>query len=171
MAQAQGQGPNFRLDERRGGRGPAAPYKAKTYTLDEQKEKLKAYLEIPRDLWPLIRAGTHVRYYTREAGGGEKFNSGGFVKQNPYDTEVRGGPEKKRFFRLQNGFVEKARGYAAWIAAYEDVTRVYAKCDASVMAVVQMLGASVASLNENMKSMAAFSKKLGERLEALEARR
>lgn len=165
------QGPNFRLDDKRGGRGPAAPYVAKTYTPEEQKAKLADYLEIPRKVWHLVRPGTHIRYYTREAGGGEKFNSGGFVKQNPYDTEVRGGPEKKRFFRLQNGFVEKARDYAAWIAAYEDVIRVYAKCDGGVMAVVEMLGAAVVTLNENLKTVAAYGKKLEARIEALETRR
>lgn len=147
--------------------GPDRPHAAKTWTAEEQAEKLAGYLEVPPDLWEHIRYGTHVRYVTRD----NKFRPGGFILKNPFDTKPQGSGEEKRFMKLQNGFSDKARGYAQWIAAYEDLAKVYMKPDAAVLIMVQNLEEGVRGLNENIRKLAEHSKKLEQRLAALEQRR
>jgi hypothetical protein len=153
--------------EDRGGAGPAAPKLARVWTPEEQAEKLHGYLEIPPEYWSEVRYGTHVRYFSKAEG----FRPGGFVAKNPFDTKPKGGGVEKRFMKLQNGFSEKAHGYAQWIVAYEDLSRVFIKPDAAVFVMLQSLEVAVKGLNENVRKVAEHSKRLEARLAQLEARR
>lgn len=147
--------------------GPAKPAAARVYTAEEQAEKLHGYLEIAPEHWELIRYGTHLRYYLKTG----EFRTGGFVLKNPFDTKPHGAPAEKRFIRLQNGFDPKARGYAAWLAAYEDLGRVFIKPDAGVHTVQASLEAAVRGLNENIRKLAEHARRLELRLAQLEQRR
>lgn len=162
----------FALDKKKGGAAPDKTHKATTYTADEQKEMLNGYVEIPEDLWPLVRYGTHMRYVTKAHEGKESlFRVGGFVTKNPLDAKTKGGKEEKRFMRLQSGFDKKGRGYAEWVVAYEDIQTLYIKPDASAMAVQRALEKAVTALNTNIRKLAAHSTKLEKRLEQLERSR
>ena len=152
----------FELDGRDG--GPDKPHAARVWTAEEQAEKLSGYLEVAPEYWDQIRYGTHVRYITK-AG---EFRPGGFVLKNPFDTKPRGAAEEKRFIKLQNGFNDKARGYSQWIAAYEDIAKIYMKPDAGVLMMMQSLETAVRGLNENIRKLAEHSKKLEQRIAALE---
>lgn len=140
---------------KRTGEAKRAP---RTWTAEEQAEKLQGYLEIPRDHWAQIRYGTHVRYIT-EADG---FRTGGFVLRNPFGT---GG---KQYIRLQNGFNQKANGYAQWVVDYEKAVKIFVKPDAAVMVMMKSLEASVLGLNRNIRKIAEHARKLEARLAALE---
>lgn len=146
--------------------GPATAHRARVWTADEQAEKLNGYIEIAPDLWDQIRYGTHMRYITK-AG---EFRSGGFVLKNPFDTKSRGAATEKRFIKLQNGFSDKTPGYQQWLAAYEDIAKVYVKPDATVLTMLRNLETAVHGLNENIKKVAEYSKKLEARLTAVEKR-
>jgi hypothetical protein len=155
----------FELEGRDGGPDQKKP--AHVWTPAEQAEKLHGYLEVDPPYWDLIRYGTHVRYYTK-AG---EFRVGGFVSKNPYDVKPRGEAVEKRFMRLQNGFNDKARGYASWLMAYEDTARVFIKPDAGVLMMIKNLEAAVKGLNENIRKLAEHAKRLDARVAALEGRR
>jgi len=148
----------FELSGRRG--GPAPPHAARTWTLEEQVEKLKGYVEVSPVYWDQVRYGTHVRYYTKKDG----FRTGGFVLKNPLDTKG----QDKRFMKLQNGFSEKAHGYQQWVVSYSDLDKVYVKPDAAVLMLTQDLEAGVRTLNENIRKVAEHTKKLEARIAALE---
>jgi hypothetical protein len=152
----------FDLEGRDG--GPERPHAARVWTAEEQAEKLNGYLEIAPEFWEQIRYGTHVRYVTK-AGD---FRPGGFVLKNPFDTKPKGGTVEKRFMKLQNGFNDKARGYASWLLAFEDAAKIYIKPDAGVLMVLQSLETAVRGLNENIRKLAEHSKKLEQRIAALE---
>lgn len=153
----------FDLDEKRD--GPDRVHKSKVWTLEEQEEKLKGYLEIPPEFWDLIKHNSHVRYFTKEDG----FRPGGFVLQNPFDYTPKGGNNERRAMKFQNGFYPKAPGYAQWIAAYEDVTKFYMKSDASVSMMLQSLEIAIKGLNDNIRKLADHSKKNDARITALES--
>lgn len=138
----------------------------RVWTLEEQSDRLSGYLEIPPAYWDQIRYGKHVRYFTKAEG----YRPGGFVLKNPFDTKPKGGAEDKRFIKLQNGFFEKARGYAQWIVAYEDIEKIYVKPDAEVLVTLQSLEVAVKGLNDNIRKIAEFTKKIDARLAALERR-
>ena len=152
----------FELEGREG--GPDRPYPTKAWTEAEQAEKLNGYLEVSPEFWDQIRYGTHLRYITKEG----QFRPGGFVLKNPFDTKSKGSTEEKRFIKLQNGFNDKARGYQQWVAAYEDLAKVFIKPDAGVLMMMQNLEVAVRGLNENIRKLAIHSKKLEERLSILE---
>ena len=147
--------------------GPAAPHAARVWTPDEQAEKLVGYIEVVPEFWEQIRYGTHVRYVTK-AG---EFRTGGFVLKNPFDTRPSGAAADKRFMRLQNGFSDKVKGYAQWLLAYEDTARVYMKPDAAVMMSMQSLELAVRGLNDNVRKLVEYSKKLEGRISELEGGR
>ncbi len=156
----------FDLRARAGGAGQARPHAAREWTAEEQAEKLKDYLEVAPEHWEHIRYGAHVRYVTNEG----LFRPGGFVKRNPLDMQPRGGPDEKRFMSLQNNYNDKAAGYATWLVAYEDIEKIYVKPDAGTLTVFTDLKAAVHGLNENIRRLAEFAKKLSERVDALERR-
>lgn len=156
----------FDLAKKKTGGLPAKDYKAKTWTEAEVEQALEHYIEVSEDLWPFVRYGTHVRYVSKKEG----FRPGGFVLRNPFDTEVKGGNDKKRFMKLQNNFNSKVQGYAEWIVAYEDIARLYVKPDASAISVQRMLETAVKSLNKNIKDLAMYAKKLEGRIAELEQR-
>jgi hypothetical protein len=157
----------FALDKKKGGAGPKKAYKATTYTEEEQKELLNGYVDLSEDLWPLVRYGTHMRYITKDGN----FRIGGFVTRNPLDTIPRGGKDKKRFVRLQNGFDKKNPGYAEWVVAYEDVKSWYCKPDASAMAVQNTLRRVTAAFNANLQKLADSTRAMEKRIAELERRR
>jgi len=152
----------FALAGRTGGAAAKTP--ARTWTEAEIAEKLHAYIEVPPEHWELVRAGSHVRYYTQEG-----FRPGGFVAKNPADSAPQGAGPEKRYIRLQSGFNERAPGYFSWVVAYEDLTRLFIKPDAASLTVMTSLEAAVKGLNENIRKLAEFTKGLSVRIMALEA--
>ena len=144
--------------------GPERASRARTWTPEEQAEKLSGYLEVPPEYWDQIRYGTHIRYFTKAEG----FRPGGFVMRNPFDMKPKGGHADKRFMKLQNGFNDKARGYQQWIVAYEDVAKFYIKPDAAVLVMLQNLETVVRALNENNGKLVEHVKKVEARVAALE---
>ena len=157
----------FDLDKKKKGGLPQKEYKARTYTDEEKAEMLTGYMEIPEDIWSFVRYGTHVRYITK-AG---EFRPGGFVTKNPFDTKVKGSTTEKRFIKMQNSFFVKTAGHSEWIVAYEDIGHLYAKPDASALAVQRMLENAVTGLNSNIKNLANYVKKLEKRVDSLEGGR
>jgi hypothetical protein len=155
------------------GVGPAAPTRATVLTEAEKADKLRGYVELPRDCWENAKYGTHVRYVTKDGS----FRSGGFIVNNPFDTKVRGTAVEKRFFKLKNGFNKAAGGFKEWIVAYEDVEFFYAKPTGVERATHQRLektlisiNATVRTINENASQIAKQYKKLEGRVAALESR-
>lgn len=144
--------------------GPAKPPVARVWTEAEAADKLRAYIEVPPEHWELVRAGTHVRYYTQEG-----FRPGGFVAKNPSDSAPQGAGPEKRYIRLQSGFNDKAPNHFSWVVAYEDLTRLFVKPDATTLTVMASLEVAVKGLNENIRKLADFSKGLAARVAALEA--
>jgi len=141
--------------------GPDAPHLARTWTPEEQKEKLEGYAIISPEKWRHVRAGTHVRYYAK-LDGVEVFRTGGFVLHNPIDFN------DKRFIHLQNNYNTKARGYADWKVAYADMTQLYIKLDAQAIVAIAALHEAVLKLNANDRLLADHVRKLEARLTALE---
>lgn len=137
---------------------------AKIWTPEEQTEKLNGYIEVSPEYWEQIKYGTHLRYYSKSQG----FRPGGFVSKNPYDVVPKNEVEKKRFFKLQNGFNPQARGYQTWILAYEDTDKIFIKPDASISVMMQSLEGVVRGLNENIRKLAEHAKKMEARINALE---
>ena len=146
------------------GRGGEREVRAAPYTEEQQVQKLVGYVNVPPQYWPFIKYSTHVRYIQRSG----EFRSGGFILKNPFDTKVKGGPEK-RFFKLQNGFNRGARDYKEWILAYEDVEYMYAKGTAVELTVHNDLQTAVTTLNSNVQRLATYCKRLEKRVAALEA--
>jgi hypothetical protein len=172
-AAAPGEKNMFDLDGRRAPKNaPDRPILARTFTPEEQAEKLTGYIEIAKKNWPRIGYHSHVRYYTNPGGTGEvKFNSGGFVAKNPYSVKPNGEAAEKEFIKLQNGFYPKAQGFAEWIVAYEDIVALYVRCDAAALELFETMRASVAGLNDNIKKLAAYTEGLSKRLEKLEGKK
>jgi hypothetical protein len=165
MSFAAGKGNPFELTTKKDA-GPVRAHIAKTWTLEEQTEKLQGYIEVPPDLWASIRNGTHIRYFSKVEG----FRPGGFVLKNPFDTVTATSESQKRFIKLQNGFNEKAYGYAQWIVAYEDTASIYIKLDAGPLLVMQALELAVKGLNDNIRKIVEHSKRLESKIAALEQR-
>lgn len=155
----------FNLEERDNNKrgGPDRAHVAHDWTPDEIAEKTQGYLEVAPEFWAHIRVGQHVRYFTKEHG----FRPGGFIQQNPFDTKTKDGPEK-RFFKIQNGFNDKVRGYASWLVAYEDTSRMLIKLDTASLILMQMQEAIAVRANENIRKITEFVKKLDGRVAALE---
>ena len=136
--------------------GPATAALAKVWTPAERAEKLHGYMEIAPEFWEHIRYGTHMRYITKNG----EFRTGGFVLKNPF---VSDGEARARSMRLQNGFSDKARGYAQWSVAYDDTEHIYIKPDASVLMTMQSLEIAVTGLNENIRKTLEYVKKIDAR--------
>ncbi len=172
-AGAPGEKNMFDLDSRRTPKNaPDRQILARTFTPEEQAEKLTGYIEIAKKNWSRVGYHSHVRYYTRDGGTDEaKFNSGGFVAKNPHLLKPNGDTVEKEFIKLQNGFYPKAQGYAEWIVAYEDIVALYVRCDAATLELFETMRASVTGLNENIKKLAAYAEGLSKRLEKLEGKK
>ena len=145
----------------------------RVWTPEEQAEKLAGYMEIQPHLWHLVRYGTHVRYYKKDG----TFVAGGFVGRNPADFAPADDPAttKRSFVLHSSPFMRinspAAAGKFRWTIAYEDVARLFIRPDISALLVQQSLEVSVSKLNENIRTLVEFVKKLGARVEALEQRR
>lgn len=156
----------FDLDKKKKGGLPDKVYKAKTYTEEDKAVLLHGYIDLPEDLWEFVKYGTHVRYITK-AG---EFRTGGFVVQNPIDIKPKEKEPAKRYIKMQNGFSGKTFGHTEWMANYADLGHLYAKPDALDLTFQRMLEGAVKGLNDNIKKLAIHSKKLEERIAALEHR-
>jgi hypothetical protein len=86
---------------------------------------------------------------------------------NPFDTKTRDGPEK-RFIKLQNSFNSKARDYATWIVAYEDLTRLLIKLDTATLLLQERQEDITARVNENIRKLSDYVKALEKRVAVLE---
>jgi hypothetical protein len=146
--------------------GPARPHPARDWTEAEIIEKTAGYLEIPPEFWDQVRYGEHVRYFTKKDG----FRPGGFVIKNPFDVRPKGATENKRFIRLQNGFNDKAREYAIWPVAYEDLDKLLVKPSAATSVVMLNQEIVTRKLNENIRKLMEHIKKQDARIAALEAK-
>jgi len=141
--------------------GPATAALTRAWTPAERAEKLHGYMEIAPEFWEHIRYGTHMRYITKTG----EFRTGGFVLKNPSISVSDTGDEARasRSMRLQNGFSDKARGYAQWSVAYDDTERIYIKPDAGVLMTMQSLEIAVKGLNENIRKTLEYVKKIDAR--------
>ncbi|AXB49291.1 pC129R [African swine fever virus] len=119
------------------------------YTPEQQHEKLKHYILIPKHLWCYIKYGTHVRYYTTQ----NVFRVGGFVLQNPYEAVIKN--EVKTAIRLQNNFNTKAKGHVTWTVPYDDISKLYAKPDAIMLTIQENVEKALHALNQNVLTLAA----------------
>jgi hypothetical protein len=146
--------------------GPERKRAGRVWTDEEKRERLTGYLEIPAQYWENVRYGAHVRYCTKKDG----YKPGGFVVRNPFDTKARGEAAEKRFMKLQNGFNEKAAGYASWLVAYEDLDQVFVKADAPALVAIENVREAAVGLNENIRKLAKHQKRLADRVGALEQR-
>lgn len=144
--------------------GPSRKYVAKNWTPAEQAELLVGYVEVPPENWTLIRANSHVRYYSTE----NEFRYGGFVRSNPFEYTPKGETDAKRYMRLSNSFDTAAQGTKAWMVGYEKMSRVFVKLDAVSAHIQSLLELAISKLNENNRKLAAFSKQLEQRIDALE---
>lgn len=159
----------------RGGRAPPAAPPARVWTEAEIAEKLRSYIEVPPEHWEMVRAGTHVRYYTRAEG----FRPGGFVAKNPAEAgapaegaaAAAGAPAAAKYIRLQSGYGDRGPNNFSWVVAYSDLSRLFVKPDAGTLTVMNSLEAAVRGLNENIRKLAEFTKGLSARIAALEAER
>jgi len=128
----------------------------------EENQKLVGYLEVPQIYWSNIRYGTHIRYYTKKDG----FRPGGFVLKNPFDVQTE--ETKKRCIKLQNGFNTTIKTYQQWFIAYDDLSKIYMKPDASSLVIINSLEDAIEGLNGNIKKITSYVKSLEKRLSTLE---
>lgn len=156
------------------GRAPAAPavpeakHEAKDWSPEDQAEKLLHYVEVKDPaLWPLIRAGTHVRYYTQEG----KFRPGGFIQYSSMNLMDDTDGKERQAFRMRNGFNERAPGYVAWTVMYDNVSRLYAKPDISTIVIYESVKIAMQGVNTNIGKLASALKQLEGRVIALESAR
>jgi hypothetical protein len=149
--------------------GPPREVKGRIWTPEEQKEKLRDYIEMSRADWEKIKRNTHMRYYTK----GE-FRTGGFVLSNPFSYKPRDSPKEVAAFKLQNNINSKAPGYAVWTAPYESVDRVFVKMEPGTIALRDQLETILqdvsAGLNGNIRKLAEQIVALDKRVRALEGR-
>jgi hypothetical protein len=144
--------------------GPKKQHPSKTWTIEEQNEKLVGYIEVPPQFWDHIKFRVHIRYYTKDEG----FRTGGFVLQNPFIFKSQDDGTEKKYIKLQNGFNEKAGNYMHWMVDYENLDKIFMKPDAGVMVVLHSLEIVVKGINDNIRRLAEHSKRLEARLSALE---
>jgi hypothetical protein len=146
---------------------PPRPARAAVLTEDEKREKLVGYLLVPREFWPNVKYGTHVRFIETEAKSGGAFHSA-FIAQNPFDTTPRGTTTEKRFFKFQNNFYKNQAGHLEWIVAYEDVEFLYAKGEGAELALQRDLLEVTTKITANANRLAEHIKRLEARVGALE---
>ena len=158
----------YALDDKSCPGGPDRPHQKKPpLTEAEKHEKVAGYVSVPKDLWPFVTYGTHVRY-TESAEKGGEFRPGGFILKNPFDTKVRGGSAEKRFFKLQSSKFKTDRSRQEWITAYEDVEFLYAKGSAVELTLQRDVQSVVTGLNTQISRLAEYVKKLERRVAELE---
>lgn len=151
---------------RRNIEAPERNYPSRDWTPEEQVAKLKGYLEVAPEYWEQIRRDSHVRYITK-AG---EFRVGGFVMRNPVDSKFDGAEEVKRSMQMQNMPFVKAKNYAMWHVSYAELARVFVKMDAIDRTLIASQQEVVQALNENIRKLAEYAKRLEARLAALEDR-
>jgi hypothetical protein len=153
----------FELTRKSGGtESPKRPRYGSVWTASEQNDKLYGYLEIKPENWSTIKCGSHIRYVTQD----NVFRTGGFIMKNPYTFHIEN--VEKIGMRLQNFFNRNSPDYSTWTIAYEDVSKIYMKIEASSRTIVQSLEITIESINNNMKKITNYIKLLDERLKKLE---
>lgn len=169
----------FDIDPKRAQDSPKRNRYSTVWSQSEQDSKLVGYLEIPPELWPTIKCGSHIRYISKD----NEFRTGGFIIKNPYNyhdetdplikpnieistiTNVTG---ERIGMRLQNSFNNKSPNYATWVIAYEDIKKIYLKVDASIRTIVQSLDNTIENINTNLKKITEYIKKMDDRIKKLE---
>lgn len=154
----------FDLGDGRGKKGPERPVRPVALTEAEQKEKLEGYMSIPKEYWPNLKYGTHLRYI--ETSG--EFRGGGFVLQNPHDIKPRGSTTEKRFIKMMNNFSRQSGDHKEWIVAYEDIEYLYAKGSGTEMTILRDLRTAITGMDANVRRLAEYAKGLEKRIGALE---
>lgn len=145
------------------GHGERVPARApRVWTPEEQKTKLVGYMLVPPEMWPNLRKGTHVRYYTKEG----EFKTGGFVVQGSFDSQ--GG---ERFLKLASNYDSRAPGCITWVVNYAGLEQVHGKLDFGAVLLQASHEAVVEKTNRNFQRLAEYTKGLEARIEALERRR
>jgi hypothetical protein len=144
----------------------------------EQEDLLRDYTQRPREMWPLLRPGEHVRFYVRE-GKDESFRLGSWIVQNPYDYKTKDSDVMKRAFKLS--FTVEAPRYngrarpgmlppGTWTVLYENIERLYAKPEASALMVLQSVKQLVPKINTAVRTLQEQIKRNEAELEKLSAR-
>lgn len=152
---------------KKGGRGgPSRAYKAKIVTEDEQVKLLEGFVELPRELWPNLRHGTPVRYVTSEG----EFRTGGFVSDGLVQNKNHGDAQHVNRIAIQSGFDSKGFVPIRWTVAYDNISRLYYKPDASALALQKSIEDVVKAFNAQLRKIADYTKKLEARVAELEKR-
>jgi hypothetical protein len=152
---------------KKGGRGgPSRVYKPKVVTEEDQAKLLERFVELPRELWPLLRHGTQVRYVTAEG----EFRTGGYVADALVHTKPHDAAEVKDLLAIQTGFDSKGFAPQRWLVAYESIAKLYYKPDASAVALQASIEDVIRKFNAQMRKLAEYTKKLEARLAELEKR-
>ena len=171
----------FSIDSKKAIKSPKRIRYSSVWTQSEKNNKLIGYLEISPDLWPEIKAGSHIRYITKN----NEFRPGGFVMKNNViyknsnelikpSIEINNIHSEKGEcigIRLQNFFNKQSPDYTTWIVAYDDIMKLYLKVDASIRTVVQSLEDTIENININMKKISDYIKKLDERIKKIEQKK
>lgn len=133
---------------------------------EEILNKLQGYLEINNDLWGCIKYGSHIRYINKN----NEFKGGGFVLKNPINLNKQNNDEDKKAFLLQSSFNKSDNNYLTWFIQYSDIKKLYLKVDASIRLIVHSLELTIDSVNNNMKKISQYIKKIDTKYVELEDR-
>ena len=163
-----------------GGRGASAGKKSKetparrVYTSAEQMDLLKTYVHVPKDFWPELTVGTHIRYYTTEGAGADPtaFRIGGYIQANPYAWKPKDSPREKRGLLLTSSLSTWARGKAqTWPVEYGITRDIYVRADPVSLLTRAEVHRSVASLNKTIEALVRRTLADSARIAALEGER
>lgn len=165
-----------------GGAGAAAKtHPRKLYTAEDQLELLRTYVHVPRDFWPELKPGAHVRYYVKQRPDGalgtgpdpEVFRIGGYIRTNPYTWKPKNSPREKRgiLFSVSLGYNQGSKKAPAWTAAYDDIRDVYVRSDPSALLVRMELARVVDQLNSNIIQLSEKVRQMDRRLQLVEGGR
>jgi hypothetical protein len=157
------------------GRGAAKKPKEaaarKEYTPAEQLDLLKTYVLVPKDFWPELNAGTHIRYYTTEGAGSDPraFRIGGYIQANPYAWKPKDSPREKRGILLTSSLSTWARGKAStWPVEYKITRDIYVRADPAALLMRAELSAIVGNLHKTIEALVQKARADSARIAALE---
>jgi len=146
----------------------------RAYTSAEQLDLLKTYVLVPKDFWPELTPGTHVRYYTTEGVGADPaaFRIGGYIQANPYTWKPKDSPREKRGLLLTSSLSTWARGKTqTWPVEYGITRDIYVRADPVSLLMRAELTAIVGGLNKTIEALVRRAQMDSARITALEGGR
>jgi hypothetical protein len=180
----------FSISHKKNISSPRRKSPSSVWSEEDINSKLQGYLEISDDLWTNVKYGSHIRYINKN----NEFKTGGFVLKNPIELNKQSDSgkdaskdagkdaskdagkdagkdtsiESKPAFLLQSNFDKSSSNYLTWFVQYSDIKKLYLKVDASVRLLVSSLELTIDGVNNNMKKISQYIKKIDARVSALE---